>query len=81
MRILTEEMLSKSPTPFFVTAMLGVTVGINQNLRIHRNDVMCIKSIDASGNILIIKGNPDTRTLSYSPFRLAYKNEEKLCKD
>lgn len=70
--------INKLTPPFFVTAIRSDVIGLNENLELEIDDVRCIIAI--VDNSIFIQNNPDIRTTILSAFRLAYKNEEKLCK-
>ena len=70
--------INKRTPPFYVCAIRADIIGINENLEIEIDDVRCIIAI--VDNSIIIQNNPDVKTMSLSAFRLAYKNEVKLCK-
>lgn len=70
--------ISELSLPLFVCAIRYDIIGINEILTLNIDDVRCI--IDSTDGCLTIKNNPKVRTSMYSAFRLAYKNEIKLCK-
>lgn len=73
-----ENVINKLTPPFFVCAIRSDIIGINENLELKIDDVRRVIAI--VDNSIIIQNNPDVRTAIRSAFRLAYKNEIKLCK-
>lgn len=86
MQKLTDRLLRNSKPPFYVTVLSPSTIGTNTQFKIEQGEVYCVKYSMLTGMfqemVLQAQNTKDGKvvTSAIHRFRLAYKNEVKLCK-